>query len=350
MSSLRRSNLTVIEKRLNQIKTRFVITIVILATVSVATLAVSLYVTNAISISKDISSQKIESLTKNYPEVKKYLEQQKQSEAHFVKLANLVKSDQQQLLANALIYTVVPILLIVGVISFIVARRLLRPIKESFESQEQFLQDAAHELRNPLAALYAVAQEAKARPKNRNSNEIMDTIERQVKQVVQLNEDLLALEKAKMTIPEISVHNISDLAYDVVDGLTFKARTLHIDIKTDISPDIHALIRDEDWVCICNNLIDNAIKYSKPRGKVTVTLQKYKKRAVLTVTDSGIGIPHSEIKKIGNRFYRATNIGRVVGTGLGLAIVNQTLARYKGSLKIRSEQNKGTTVIVDVQV
>lgn len=350
MNSRPRSNPTIIEKRLSQIKTRFVITIVILATVSVAALAITLSATNAVSFNKDISPQKIDTLTKNYPEVTQYLTEQKQYEAHFVTLANLVKSDQQQLLMNALLYTVLPILLLVGIVSFFVAHKLLRPIKESFESQEQFLQDAAHELRNPLAALYAVAQEAKARPKNSNLTDIMDTIERQVKQVVKLNEDLLALEKAKTAITETLPHNISDLTYDVIDGLTFKANSLRVKITTDIAPDINALIRDEDWVCICNNLIDNAIKYSKPKSIVNVQLTKNKKRAVLVVTDQGIGIPEREIKKIGNRFYRGTNSGRVTGTGLGIAIVNQTVISYKGSLSVRSEQNKGTVVTVDVQI
>ena len=168
------------------------------------------------------------------------------------------------------------------------------------------------------------------------------------KQVVKLNEDLLTLEKAKTNVPDKQQKNISDLTHDVLDGFTFKANSLGIELKTNIAPDVYATIREEDWVCICNNLIDNALKYSKAGGRVTVELQKNRKHLILTVSDNGIGIPKNEVKKIGDRFYRASNSGRVSGTGLGIAIVMQITSSYKGTLSINSNQNKGTIVTVEL--
>lgn len=339
---------TTIENRLKQVKTRFVLTIVVLSTVSVCALAISLYATSAVRFSGDISPEKIGSLVENYPAVADYLAQQKEYEAHFITLSNLVKNDQQRLLGGALAYIALPVLAVTALVSFIVAHRLLRPIKESFESQEQFLQDAAHELRNPLAALYAVVQEAKAQQGRSTSASVVDTIERQVKQIVKLNEDLLTLEKAKTVTPNAPSTNISELTYDVIDGLTYKANSAKVQIKTRISPNIHANIRDEDWVCICNNLIDNAIKYSTKKGVVQIKLETNKSRVLLSVTDFGIGIPKEEISKVGGRFFRATNSGRITGTGLGLAIVMQIASVYKGSFNVDSEQGRGTTASVEL--
>jgi two-component system sensor histidine kinase ResE len=96
------------------------------------------------------------------------------------------------------------------------------------------------------------------------------------------------------------------------------------------------------------NLIGNALKYTPAGGKVYVGLDQAGSEAVATVTDSGIGIPDTDLPHIFEEFYRASNVKRngVTGTGLGLAIVKDLVERYDGRVSVHSKMGAGTTFTV----
>ena len=335
-------------QKLRSIQRTFIISIASLTTLSVVSLGIVLYATNAIQINRDVSSARLHSLTQNYPAVEAYLQTQKAAEPHFITLANLVKADQRALIGRALLYTGVPILVSSALIAYLLARRLVRPVEQTFAAQEQFLQDASHEMRNPLAALYTVIQQARNTTSMKEKDEALNTLERQAKQLVKLNDDLLLLERAKTGQNKAKHQNISDLLLDVTDSVYAQAHRRRIKIKTNVSPNIYLTIADSDWVCIARNIIENAIKYSHDNSIVRVSLQSAKQSVVLSVKDAGIGIPRAQLSHIGERFYRGSNVGRTGGTGLGVAIVQQIVARYKGQFDIQSTPSKGTTVTVQL--
>jgi signal transduction histidine kinase len=334
------------DQKLKNIQNSFILSIVALAVLSVISLGAVLYATNAIDIRKNVTSSELHQLTENFPAVESYLQSQKNAEPHFIKIANLVKSDQQALLGRALFYTGIPILLFSGLLAYFLARKLVRPVEKTFSDQERFLQDASHEMRNPLAALYAVVQDARSSESPKDKDKALDTIDRQVKQLVKLNDDLLLIERSKQKTSNLTSINVSDLTLDVIDSVYAQANQRRIQLKKSIEQNVLIPYDDKDWVCIVRNIIENAIKYSPDKSKIAISLNANKANIVFTVKDSGIGIPESEITNLGDRFYRGKNVGRIGGTGLGLAIVYQIVHKYQGSIDISSKLQKGTTVTI----
>jgi len=338
------------ETKIKNIQRSFIASIVGLAILSVVSLGTVLYVTNAIDVRRNVTSSELHQLTQNFPAVESYLQTQKHAEPHFIKIANLVKNDQQTLLGRALIYTGVPILILSVLLAYFLARKLLRPVEKTFADQERFLQDASHEMRNPLAALYAVVQNARAGDNPIDREKSLATIERQVKQLVKLNDDLLLIERSKQKNINLPSVILSDLVLDVIDSVFAQASQRSIRIKSTIEPAVAMRIDDKDWICLVRNIIDNSIKYSSNKSLVSVHLQTIKSQIVFEVIDKGIGISKNEIANIGERFYRGKNVGRISGTGLGLAIVYQIVHKYKGTVDISSKPQHGTKITIKLPV
>lgn len=332
------------ETKIKNIKRSFIASIVGLAILSVVSLGTVLYVTNAIDVRRNVTSSELHQLTQNFPAVESYLQTQKKAEPHFIKIANLVKNDQQTLLGRALIFTGLPILILSVVLAYYLARKLLRPVEKTFADQERFLQDASHEMRNPLAALYAVVQNARAGDNPKDREKSLETIERQVKQLVKLNDDLLLIERSKQKVAKITSINISDLLLDVIDSVYAQSTQRKIVLKNNINQNVQLVIDDKDWVCMVRNIIENAIKYSPNKSLIHTSLKSYKTYVIFEVKDNGVGIPKDDIANLGERFYRGKNVGRISGTGLGLAIVYQIVAKYNGLVTIDSKLEKGTAV------
>ncbi len=333
-------------KKLRMIQKTFIVSIVALVTISLMTLSTILYATNAIEVNKDVTSSQLHDLTKGYPEVAAYLDSQKNAEPHFIRIANLIQADQQALLVRGLLLTGIPILILSGLLAYVLAGKLVKPVEEAFSAQERFLQDASHEMRNPLAALYAVIQEAKNQKDVDKLQASLSTLERQAQQLVKLNDDLLLLERSKTNHSKAKLQDISELLLDVIDSEYAHAKQHKITITHSVDKGINKLIDQADWVSITRNIINNAIKYSKPGSRVTISLKIHKQRITFKVKDKGIGIPADQLGQIGERFYRASNVGRKTGTGLGMAIVRQTVEAYQGNYLVTSKQGKGTTVII----
>lgn len=338
------------EQKLKNIQNSFVVSIVGLVILSVISLGVVLYATNAIDLRKNVTSSELHQLTENFPAVESYLQSQKKAEPHFIKLANLVKSDQQALLGRALLFTGIPILIFSILLAYFLARKLVRPVEKTFADQERFLQDASHEMRNPLAALYAVVQDGRSSDNPKDKEETLNTIDRQVKQLIKLNDDLLLIERSKQKTANLSIINVSDLTSDVIDSVFAQANQRHIILKSSIEPSALLQVDDKDWVCLVRNIIENAIKYSADKSRISILLKKNKHFVIFEVKDRGIGIPGDEIANLGERFYRGKNVGRVGGTGLGLAIVYQIIHKYHGTIDISSKVKKGTTVLIKLPV
>jgi signal transduction histidine kinase len=97
---------------------------------------------------------------------------------------------------------------------------------------------------------------------------------------------------------------------------------------------------------IISNLISNAVKYSRPGGKVTIGLACHAHQSILSVQDEGMGIPKEAQPHVFEPFYRADNVGDLAGTGLGLAIVRQCVEQHGGTVSFTSEAERGTTFVV----
>ena len=231
-----------------------------------------------------------------------------------------------------------------SVAAFLASRALMKPVIDAYNSQERFLQDAAHELRNPLATLTIALQQHKSG--RAADKRLLDTFRRQTGRLVQINEDLLFLERKNQE--GLALVNLSDLLPDVLEDLSISANKKHIRLDLHTDENITKTLVASDYVRVIKNILDNAIKYSPEKSKVSIRQTLSRDGIKITVKDSGIGIPEADLQRIGDRFFRANNVGTVDGTGLGMAIIKKILSSYGGTFAIESKQNSGTTVTISL--
>lgn len=326
------------ERIIKKTKNLFIATIV-LVVVSVVALSWAILQTyNFQTIGSEAHVSEIHVPSINNPEFAQYLEQEKEYQAHFITLANSIKQQEQDRLTRALAITSIIAVLAGIIIATIAAKKLTKPVIEAYESQERFVQDAAHELRNPLAALTAALQQTK------QNSPLITIFRRQTKRLININEDLLFLERRAKQPPQNT--NISDLLFDVIEEIQPIANKKNINIKTSVQKEIYKVIAPNDYVRLVKNIIDNAIKYTSKGKTVSISQQKEKNSISIIVEDQGIGIPKIDLANIGDRFFRASNTGSFHGTGLGLAIVDKILNTYGGDINIESKLNKGTKITI----
>ena len=126
-----------------------------------------------------------------------------------------------------------------------------------------------------------------------------------------------------------------------------RMRETHVDVKCSV-PAEDLFIRAHPTLVaeLVGNLLENAAKYTD-KGSISVSISTRGKNAVLTIADTGRGIPKKDLKRIFNRFFRAENVSGVPGTGLGLSTVHEIVTRrYKGKIKVDSTLGKGTTFTI----
>ncbi len=328
-----------IQGTINKAKRKFLVTILVFVGVFVGVTWAALQYVNITQIGKPADSKEVHSAATSQ-EVSDYLADQQAYEAHFVTIASSIKEQERDRLTKALGLAAVVWLFVGASAAFLVSRLLLKPVEEAYASQERFVQDAAHELRNPLAAMNAALQQADKSTKN---DRLMITFRRQTSRLIAITEDLLFLERTPKD-QVLSKLNLQELLLDVVEELQPISARRNIKIDVQKNDEVHKMITSGDYVRLVKNAIDNAIKYSKSDSRVVVSQTIESKHICIRVQDKGIGIPAGDLERIGDRFYRAKNVGEVNGTGLGIAIMKKILHTYGGSFSIESEEKKGTTI------
>lgn len=219
-------------------------------------------------------------------------------------------------------------------------------IESAFSQQVRFTADASHELRTPVAVILSHAELALDKP--RPVEELRETIEtcrRSALRMRSLIESLLTL--ARFDSGEVKIESRSfDLARTVGDGIALVrplAEKRRITFQVDLAP--ATATGDPDRIAqVVTNLLTNAIRYNQDQGVVTVSLQSLPTETVLSVADTGIGIPAEHLAHIFERFYRVDNARsrKDGGVGLGLAICKSIVTAHGGQISVSSHLNRGT--------
>jgi two-component system OmpR family sensor kinase len=219
-------------------------------------------------------------------------------------------------------------------------------IESAFSQQVRFTADASHELRTPVAVILSHAELALDKP--RPFEELRETIEtcrRSALRMRSLIESLLTL--ARFDSGEVKIESRSfDVMRTVGDGIALVrplADKRRITFQINLSP--ATATGDPDRIAqVVTNLLTNAIRYNQDQGVVTVTLQSLPAETVLTVSDTGIGIPPEHLAHIFERFYRVDNARsrKDGGVGLGLAICKSIVTAHGGQISVSSHLNRGT--------
>jgi signal transduction histidine kinase len=242
-------------------------------------------------------------------------------------------------------------LLLASLASLFLAGRALVPIRQAFARQRQFTADASHELRTPLALIRANA-EMLYRHARRGDEELIGEIIRETDHLNRLVADLLVLARAdaeSLTLESRPI-DLRTLASSVNEDLRAIAGSRGI--TTELSMDGPATVQGDEGRLrqLLLILLDNALKYTDPGGRVDVTVGREDNRARLVVADTGIGIPAEDQPHIFDRFYRVDRAREHEsgGTGLGLAIAHWIVQAHHGTIKVESESGKGSRFQIDL--
>ena len=222
----------------------------------------------------------------------------------------------------------------------------------AFAQQKQFASDAAHELRTPVSVMLTQAQTALNR--ERTAPEYRETIEacqRAAQRMRRLIESLLALARldAGQEVLKRLQFDFSKTISDCVEMVKPMAGERGVEIFTELSP-LEITGDSERLAQVVTNLLTNAIQYNLPDGEVRVKLESQNGLAVLTVSDTGAGIPTEDLPRVFERFYRADKSRSTGGNGLGLAIAKAIVEAHGGTIEVASEENAGTTFTVRLPV
>ncbi len=227
--------------------------------------------------------------------------------------------------------------------------KTLDRLEQAFRSQEQFVLDAAHELRTPLSTLHAQVEILQAK-QNKGEGVPEAILSAQGKNLVRMEaivEDLLLLAKGKQQFPEECV-DLSQLIGEICMDLQWLAEKHEVKLMYE-AEEIQVIQANPMMIDrLIRNLIVNAIQYNKPKGVVKINLKPKPEALFLSIQDSGIGIAQEDLPHIFDRFYRVDpSRSRLSGgTGLGLAIVRHIAELYKAEITVESEVAKGSCFIV----
>jgi two-component system phosphate regulon sensor histidine kinase PhoR len=216
------------------------------------------------------------------------------------------------------------------------------------EIRRDLVANVAHELKTPLAAIRGYAETLRdgALDEPETARRFVDRIVQQCQRLQALLADLLTLSQLEreQERPTEPVH-LARVIEETVEVLEGAARERHVVVERDLASLPPLAGEREALEKLCLNLLDNAIKYNRPGGRVRVRLFAEGEAQVLEVADTGQGIPEAAIPRVFERFYRVDR-GRSReegGTGLGLAIVKHAALRHGGRVEVESRLEQGST-------
>ena len=249
------------------------------------------------------------------------------------------------------------IISVICVCAYLLTEIALRPIREARNRERRFLADAAHELRTPLSVMRSGNEVVLRGEKNLSPRVIRQFTENieEIDTLTRIANGLLALtSKKQMAEDGDSAIQIAELVNSVIQKLRPLGTEKGVTLSVTIDSQTEASIVRGDHVSLSRafeNLIENAIKYTKPTGCVSVTLKQQGGFAVIQIKDTGIGISPKDLPHVTEPFFRA-NLARTSneGSGLGLSIVSETIEALSGNFSLESELDVGTTVTVSLPI
>lgn len=235
-----------------------------------------------------------------------------------------------------------------GGVSYLLARRTLRPIHEAMQAQSRFTSDASHELRTPLTVMRSEI-EVGLRDGAATKASYRQLLESNLDEVERLRElsDRLLLLASERELP-LSVVMLDDISIEALNRVIALAQQKEISVVNEVKP-LSVLANKEAMADVMTILLDNAIKYSPKKTTVTIGSRVQGKVVQVYVHDEGQGIASEDITHVFDRFYRADQSRsrlHVEGHGLGLSIAQRIVEQHEGTLSVKSQPGAGATFTI----
>ena len=241
---------------------------------------------------------------------------------------------------------------------YLLSGRALRPIKTAMESQRTFIADASHELRTPVAVVRTNAELLKRHfepdtAQTAGSDQVaLDDILSESDRLGRMVDQMLTLAEAdagQRTVLTAEV-SLNELVDQVTRSMRSLAEAREISLNAQLNSDISLSGDPSRLRELLTVLLDNAVKYTDAGGRVDVSVRKEHRKAIITVSDNGPGIPFEALPHIFDRFYRVDKARsrESGGTGLGLAIARHIVDAHGGTIDVESKIREGTVVTVEL--
>ncbi len=233
-----------------------------------------------------------------------------------------------------------------------VINAMLDRIETSYESQKQFVSDASHELRTPIAVIqgYINMLNRWGSTNEEVLQESIEAIQNEARSMQDLVEKLLFLSRHDKKTLKLTRKrfNMRLLVEDMVKETRLVA--VHRVISNPIMEDVIVYGDKQALKQAIRIFIDNAVKYTKDGDEIAISCQKINDDCVITVADTGIGMTRKDVDNIFNRFYRSEHVRNqnISGHGLGLSLAKLIILAHTGKIKVRSQFRKGSSFIITI--
>lgn len=243
-----------------------------------------------------------------------------------------------RLLKNSIIIFVLLEAVVVVIVKF-VTDWIVKPVKESFDRQKQFIADASHELKTPVSVILASSEALEESPKEMKwLKNIKNEAERMNLLITDLLELALSEHKENLKFSTANLSKAVELSVLTFEGKAFEK---NIKLKYDIQENISYTMNEENIKQLVEILLDNAIKHSESGEDINVSLKENSNNIELVVKNKGDEIPKGEEEKIFERFYRVDKSRNRKENcyGLGLAIAKNIVENHNGKISAKSDNN-----------
>lgn len=229
--------------------------------------------------------------------------------------------------------------------------------KELQKLKDQFVFIAAHELKTPVTAIRWGIESALQEGKSTLDKDVMEYlhgVQSSNKRLITLVDDLLNVARIeagtiKVAIGEVELKNLTK---EVVSEMSPVFKEKGVKVTNEITKKVVVKADRDRLKQVMINLLSNATKYNKEKGKIRISMEQIKTRAKVSVSDTGIGMTQAETKKLFQKFFRAQNndTKQVDGTGLGLFVTKEIIEKMKGKISVKSKRGEGSTFIFTLPI
>ncbi len=269
------------------------------------------------------------------------------------RIINLILDRTRDILLNRILVIDAIIVVFVLVVSIFLTKETLGPIKINMEKQKRFIADASHELRTPIAIVIS-GLEVALRNKDldlEKAKKIIKSTLNEMRDFSSLSDHLLNISKHDSNKKEMyKAVLFSQLIKTISAKMQPIADKKDVHIKTNIIVEASVFGDDIELGRVLYNVLNNAITYSKEGGNIYVDGYIHKKNYVVVVKDEGVGMPKKVLDNVFEAFFRGDHSRNTSGAGLGLTLAKQIIESHKGTIQIKSEEGKGTEVIMTVPI
>lgn len=239
------------------------------------------------------------------------------------------------------------VLLVVAVVSSSLSNMVLKPVNDALQKQKDLIANASHELKTPITIIETdLALVRKGIDSNSESHKWLNGIETQTKRMNSLVKEMLELSRLESNL----TMNVDKVEFsDLIESMTLELEAgcfeKSISLNSDIATGVIVYSDEEKLRRLISVLLNNAYKYTPDGGGITVKMENKKNQAIVSITNTGEGIPPEKIPHIFERFYKGdeSHTGESNSFGLGLAIAKSLVDSLGGWIKCDSVMNEYTT-------